>query len=144
MTHHCKNRELTVAMAARYELSEKHVSFVTGSGEDTNKVESIVADAQALREEVAMENAGGAFDDAHAGEAEIGDEAGEDESTAEEDDGDAAAQASLAGSAADDSDDGTGGGETVRADAEGEADDGPDKEEVAEDDDQQSGLSDFM
>ena len=62
MTHHCKNRELTVAMAAAYDLDAGHVSFVTGSGETTNKVESIVEDAQALREESAVEASGGAFE----------------------------------------------------------------------------------
>ena len=66
MTHHCKNRELTVAMAAHYELEAEHVAFVTGSGEDTNKVQSIVEDAQSLREEAAVEGAEGAFDGATA------------------------------------------------------------------------------
>lgn len=50
MTHHCKNRELTVAMTARYDFDEKQVSFVTGSGAETNKVEGIVADATERRE----------------------------------------------------------------------------------------------
>ncbi|WP_435068801.1 replication factor C large subunit [Haloplanus sp. C73] len=60
MTHHCKPRDLTVAMAAYYDLDEAAVSFVTGSGETTNKVESIVADAQELRES-AMEDHSDAF-----------------------------------------------------------------------------------
>ncbi|WP_327052939.1 replication factor C large subunit [Halomicrococcus gelatinilyticus] len=64
MTHHCKNRELTVAMAARYDLEEKHVAFVTGSGKTTNKVENVVADAQQLREKAAVEHSGGAFEGA--------------------------------------------------------------------------------
>lgn len=62
MTHHCKNRELTVAMAAQYELETKHVSFITGSGKDTNKVQSIVEDAQELREEKAVAASQGAFE----------------------------------------------------------------------------------
>jgi len=62
MTHHCKNRELTVAMTAKYDLDAEHVSFVTGSGEDTNKVQDIVADAERLREERAVEHSGGAFE----------------------------------------------------------------------------------
>jgi replication factor C large subunit len=62
MTHHCKNRQLTVAMAARYELEAEHVAFVTGSGKDTNKVQSIVEDAQQLREERATEHSDGAFE----------------------------------------------------------------------------------
>jgi replication factor C large subunit len=64
MTHHCKNRELTVAMAARYDLDAEHVAFVTGSGEDTNKVQSIVEDARTRREELAAEHAEGAFEGA--------------------------------------------------------------------------------
>ncbi|AUX07746.1 replication factor C large subunit [Halalkaliarchaeum desulfuricum] len=62
VTHHCKPRELTVAMAAAYEFEEKHVSFVTGSGESTNKVQSIVEDAESLREERIADHAGGAFE----------------------------------------------------------------------------------
>ncbi|MGM0370970.1 MAG: replication factor C large subunit [Halobacteriota archaeon] len=70
MTHHCKNRELTVAMAAAYELDESHVAFVTGSGEDTNKVQSIVEDARSLREEAAVEHSGGAFAGSHGSQSE--------------------------------------------------------------------------
>ncbi|MFC7185759.1 replication factor C large subunit [Halorubrum yunnanense] len=61
VTHHCKPRELTVAMAAAYDLDEAGVAFVTGSGESTNKVASIVEDAQALREERMEDHAEGAF-----------------------------------------------------------------------------------
>ncbi len=64
MTHHCTNRDLTVAMAARYELDAEHVALVTGSGVDTNKVQDIVADARARREEAAIEHSGGAFEPA--------------------------------------------------------------------------------
>ena len=49
MTHHCKNRELTVAMAAAFAMNEKDVAFVTGSGADTNKVQDIVAEAEQVR-----------------------------------------------------------------------------------------------
>jgi replication factor C large subunit len=69
MTHHCKPRDLTVAMAARYDFEEEHVAFVTGSGETTNKVQSIVEDAQERREAEMEEHAGGAF----AGTATLGD-----------------------------------------------------------------------
>jgi replication factor C large subunit len=58
VTHHCKPRELTVAMAAWYDLDEAGVAYVTGSGETTNKVQSIVEDAADRRAE-AMENANG-------------------------------------------------------------------------------------
>lgn len=64
MTHHCKDRELTVVMAARYDLDAGHVAFVTGSGKDTNKVQGIVEDARQLREEAAVEASGGAFEGA--------------------------------------------------------------------------------
>src|SRR6056297_1215561 len=64
MTHHCRNRELTVTMAAAYELDEAEVSFVTGSGKDTNKVESILEDAETRREDAAVEHSGDAFLDA--------------------------------------------------------------------------------
>jgi replication factor C large subunit len=62
MTHHCKNRELTVAMTAAYDLDAEHVAFVTGSGVDTNKVQGIVEDAERLREEAAVDASGGAFE----------------------------------------------------------------------------------
>ena len=61
MTHHCKPRELTVAMTAWYDFDASHVAFVTGSGESTNKVQSIVDDAEARREELLEAHAGGAF-----------------------------------------------------------------------------------
>ena len=61
MTHHCRNRELTVEMASAYELDADEVSFITGSGPSTNKVQSIVEEAADRREEFAVENAGNAF-----------------------------------------------------------------------------------
>ncbi len=137
MTHHCKNRELTVAMTARYDLDAEHVAFVTGSGEDTNKVQDIVEDAQALREEAAVEHSGGAFEGGRAGT--VGD-AASDESE------DTAATATADG--ADGSDDGDGQA-TLAANAESEeSDDEPGEAEPGEEDasadDQQSGLGDFV
>jgi replication factor C large subunit len=61
MTHHCKPRELTVEMAAWYDFDASHVSYVTGSGESTNKVQSIVEEAREHREERVAANAGDAF-----------------------------------------------------------------------------------
>ncbi|ELY56565.1 replication factor C large subunit [Natronococcus jeotgali] len=87
MTHHCKNRELTVRMAATYELDEGEVSFITGSGKTTNKVESIVADAAERREERTVEHSGSAFFGG--------------ESTDDEDGGDGDDQQSLEAVAAD-------------------------------------------
>jgi replication factor C large subunit len=125
MTHHCKNRELTVLMAARYELEAEHVSFVTGSGESTNKVQDIVADAEELREQEAVEHSGGAFAGGVA-ESEMDGEEGDDADGEDEE----VAQATLGGG-----DDGSGDGEEEGREADAEA---------AEDDDQQSGLGDFM
>ncbi|MEF8872640.1 MAG: replication factor C large subunit, partial [Haloarculaceae archaeon] len=125
MTHHCKNRELTVAMAARYELDAEHVSFVTGSGKDTNKVQSIVEDAQQLREEAATENTGGAFEGSTSG-ASIS----ETESESDTEDGD---------------DEQTDQQVTLGSDpAETGEEDESDNSESAASDDSQSGLSDFM
>jgi replication factor C large subunit len=131
MTHHCKNRELTVAMAARYDLEAEHVAFVTGSGKDTNKVQDIVDDAQVLREEAAVEHSGGAFEGGRAGttDDESADAPEGDEGDGETDDGDG--QATLTASAADEEED----------DEQSEAES---VEDEASADEQQSGLGDFV
>jgi replication factor C large subunit len=85
MTHHCKNRELTVAMTAAYDLDAEHVSFVTGSGETTNKVQSIVEDAEAMRAEAAVEHSSGAFEGELSEESAEADVFVEDEDDADED-----------------------------------------------------------
>ncbi|WP_049986227.1 replication factor C large subunit [Halobellus rufus] len=124
MTHHCKPRELTVAMAAWYDLDEAAVSYVTGSGETTNKVQSIVEDARELRSEAV---------EAHAGDAFVGRERAEAaDATDEEGDG---------GDDGDDEDQQTLDADVLDREAEAEAtvDDGD-----SEGDDGQSGLSDFM
>jgi replication factor C large subunit len=103
MTHHCTNREVTVAMTAAYDLEAEHVAFVTGSGEDTNKVQSIVEDAQERRERAAVEHSGGAFAGSHGadmdamGDSEGGtDDTGSDEGAADaEDDESGEAQSGL-------------------------------------------------
>jgi replication factor C large subunit len=135
MTHHCKNRELTVAMAATYEMGAEHVAFVTGSGKDTNKVQSIVEDAEQRRAEAAVEHSGGAFEGASASGAADA-EPDEDTDSGAADDGDADAtdqQVTLGGSTDGEADD------TDEA-----ADDATPDSEEADADDQQSGLSDFM
>jgi replication factor C large subunit len=138
MTAYCKPRELTVAMVARYELDVEHVAFVTGSGESTNKVQSIVEEAEELREREAVEHSGDAF---LPGETLGG--AGEDRA-----DGD--------GADADAGEDGSGepdaGGQATLTDATGseEEDDAgaetdpADRADAAGEDDQQSGLEDFV
>ncbi|USZ67698.1 replication factor C large subunit [Halorussus salilacus] len=121
MTHHCKNRELTVAMTAKYELDAEHVSFVTGSGKTTNKVQNIVEEAEELREERAVEHSGGAFEGSVA---------------SGESDGSVA-------SASDDAD-ATGEGASG-TDATGEGASGDSEADDSEDaDDGQSGLGDFF
>jgi len=124
VTHHCKPRELTVAMAAAYDLDEAGVAFVTGSGESTNKVASVVEDAQALREERMEDHAEGAF----AG----GARAAELDADADPADGDAAA---------DGTDTDANGGLEGGATADDVADDAGDE---GDEDDGQAGLSDFV
>ena len=116
VTHHCKPRDLTVAMAAWYDLDEAGVAYVTGSGETTNKVQSIVEDAAALRAEALEDHAGGAFDGGEGGDS-VGD-----------------------GSADGGPDDPADADVLDREDPEGDAEDTAD----AADDDGQAGLSDFM
>ncbi|QLG63007.1 replication factor C large subunit [Halorarum salinum] len=133
MTHHCKPRDLTVLMAAAYDLEAEHVSFVTGSGETTNKVQSIVEDAEELREALMEEHSGGAFVGVAGGDADGSDVEGdgsESDSPADSDRSDGAddGQATL-GSDADGSDAGDADGSTDPGDA---------------DDEDQSGLSDFV
>jgi replication factor C large subunit len=88
MTHHCTNRDLTVAMAARYDLDAEHVSFITGSGEDTNKVQSVVEDATRLGEEAAVAGSEGAFEGATRATGEPDDSADELAATTETGGGD--------------------------------------------------------
>ncbi|MFB6197082.1 MAG: replication factor C large subunit, partial [Halobacteriaceae archaeon] len=54
-------RDLTVDMAAAYDLDEEELAFVTGSGKSTNKVQSIVEEATELRQRQTVEHSGGAF-----------------------------------------------------------------------------------
>jgi len=143
MTHHCKNRELTVAMAARYDLDAKHVSYITGSGEDTNKVQSIVEDAQRLREQAAVDNAQGAFEGTHEGGG-----AATTERTPESDSDEADGADSDADTSDEPAQTAHGGIEKSNDESESESagtDAGAESESpAAQDSDQQSGLSDFM
>ncbi|WP_434521741.1 replication factor C large subunit [Halorubrum sp. AS12] len=127
VTHHCKPRELTVAMAAAYDLDEEGVAFVTGSGESTNKVASIVEDAQARREELIEEHADGAFALDAAGRADDGEDAASDGDDSPLD----GAEPNAAGTDRDDSAD------------EGSSDDAGDGDADDAGDDQ-AGLNDFM
>jgi len=118
VTHHCKPRELTVAMAAWYDLDEAGVAYVTGSGETTNKVQSIVEDAADLRAEALEDHAGGAF--------------------AGSGDGDADSLETVG-----DGSEGSVDADVLDRDSEGAAADAEGTAEAA-DDDSQAGLSDFM
>jgi len=143
MTHHCKNRELTVAMTAAYDLGPKHVSFVTGSGEDTNKVQSIVDDAEALVEAAAVEHSEGAFEGSHASQGQLADVEGAKEEVGDSDesvDESATGQETI-----------TSGDESTAAESGSDADpdaqgDTTDTDETAEaeDEDTQSGLDEFF
>jgi len=122
VTHHCKPRELTVSMAAAYDLDAAGVAFVTGSGESTNKVASIVEDAQERREEQLEAHAGDAFA-VRATESvpsDDGSKNGEDEPTATDD------------------------GATTNGDGSPPIEDGSASPDDESDDDGQSGLSDFV
>ncbi len=85
MTHHCTNRELTVTMAARYDLDTEHVAFVTGSGENTKKVESIVEEAQRLRSMPDPMDGNDTADDSTTEETVDSDETGESNGTGDTD-----------------------------------------------------------
>ncbi|MFB6138371.1 MAG: replication factor C large subunit [Halobacteriaceae archaeon] len=115
MTAYCRDRELTVAMAAAYDLDAEHVAFVTGSGEDTNKVQEVVADARRLRN--------------------AGQESGVEEVAAED--------RTLATATAGDPGGTDASSEAVDASDPSDAADEPPTESAA-DDDEQSGLTDFM
>jgi len=123
MTHHCTNRDLTVAMAATYDMDEAQVAFVTGSGKDTNKVQDVVADAEATREEAAVAHSGGAFE----GQSSIADLGAGDEDGAPADEAIEAAEEDEA--------------ETEAADGEAES---RATGEEADADDMQSGLDEFF
>ena len=134
MTHHCKPRELTVAMTAAYDLDEAGVAFVTGSGESTNKVESIVEDAQERREALVETNADGAFTGGPRTDADAPDGGetrnGETETRAAGEDADSTTTGDADRTTAGDAAVGDGATETS-----GETDD---------EDDDQAGLSDFL
>ncbi|SDK69262.1 replication factor C large subunit [Natronorubrum texcoconense] len=136
MTHHCTNRNLAVRMAATYDLDEKEVSFITGSGKDTNKVQSVVEDAEELLEKETVEHSGSAFfdtggsSDDDAPEIDSEGAAGADESDAASGKSDANSQGTLTAVA-------DSGGDDAEPESDSPADD-------SEPDDDQSGLSDFM
>ncbi|GAA0193986.1 replication factor C large subunit [Halobaculum roseum] len=140
MTHHCKPRELTVEMAAAYEFEAEHVSFVTGSGETTNKVESIVEDAEELRAERMEDHSGGAFAGI-APSTEVEEREDADAEGASEGDDSQTSLADAGGSA-----DSGGSAEAAAGDIGDDADEDTRNvdPEAAEEDDGQSGLSDFM
>jgi replication factor C large subunit len=134
MTHHCKNRELTVEMVARYDLEADHVSFITGSGKTTNKVQGIIEEAEELLEEEAVEHSGGAF----APSVTDGTDADGDEGTQADESESQDTEGTLAEFGA------SGGSETSTTDGSGADKDTEERAAEAEDDDGQAGLSDFM
>ncbi|MES3517365.1 MAG: replication factor C large subunit [Natronomonas sp.] len=123
MTHHCRNRELTIEMATRYEFDEEAVSFVTGSGKTTNKVQGIVEEAERRREEAVAESPDSAFG-----------RSVDDESTGETDSKDSNGSAATEAPP-----------DTTDRSADSESTDSTATDSESEDaDDSQSGLSDFL
>jgi replication factor C large subunit len=143
MTHHCKPRELTVRMAAAYDMDEADVSFVTGSGETTNKVQRIVEKAQERREAAVEDHADGAFEGAVAGTLDADENAESDGGEDGEDGGESDGQMTLADAGGADDDDAA----SVADAAEDDLDSDPDPDERASEaaeDESQSGLGEFM
>ena len=56
LIHHCKPRETTIGITATLQLDASDISYITGSGKTTNKVESIIEDAEDLRQKEAFNN----------------------------------------------------------------------------------------
>jgi replication factor C large subunit len=128
MIEYCKPRELAVALTARYELGAEHLAYVSGSGKDTNKIQGITEEAERLREEAAVKQSGAAFDP---GESDLDEDAVEGE-----------IEDSGADDAGEDGDD----GQATLFDADEGGTSGTEREPAAEEDDEddaQSGLSDF-
>ncbi|ELY98718.1 replication factor C large subunit [Natrialba chahannaoensis JCM 10990] len=137
MTHHCKNRDLTVQMAAAYDLDEKEVSFVTGSGKSTNKVQSIVEDAEELLTEQTVEHSGSAFFDTSDSDTDSAAETDTDSAT-----GDEASQAASDGQGQETL---VSAGENGAGSSEEDPDDAPAETGTPDEtDDDQSGLNDFF
>jgi replication factor C large subunit len=155
MTHHCNPRDVTVGVAAAYDLDAGELSFLTGSGEDTKKVQSIVEDAAELRESAAVDATQGAFEGAtrdetsdpdetggaHTGDSEAGESTAEPQSTLADSSGDGGS-----GGGGGSSEDG-GPSEDGTTDAEDDdsgagATEAPEKEDEAGED--QSGLDEFF
>jgi replication factor C large subunit len=132
MTHHCKPRELTVEMAAAYDLDAADVSAITGSGETTNKVQDVVNDAEALQAEAATAGADALFapSDGEAAAEDTATDAGDEGTTTLVD----AAGGSDSNADSDDSAAGTG---------DDDSDSKADRNERAKNDDGQAGLGDF-
>ncbi len=61
MTHHCSNKELTIRMAAAYDFDADDLSFITGSGATTKKVQSIVEKASDRLAQTTVDHSGSAF-----------------------------------------------------------------------------------
>jgi replication factor C large subunit len=131
MIAYCKPSELTTAIAARYNLDAEHVAYISGSGKSTNKVQNIVEEAEQLREQQAVEHSGEAF------------APGESESESESDGDGVAVDVQSPTNATNDEDAEqvpvSSNDASTATDSSGEL-----TAEEDEDDDQQSGLSDFM
>lgn len=92
MTHHCHARELTIQMAGTYDLDADEVSFVTGSGASTNKVEGIIEEAQERRQSAAVGRTEGAFEPRAEETASDGDDPAAEQTETETDSADSVAE----------------------------------------------------
>ena len=135
MTHHCSNRELTISVAARYDLDAAELSFLTGSGEDTNKVATIIEEADRRRtggsltdrsteDESAQPSPSGETDGESSGSAST--DSSSDSADEDPESGDIATDGSAAEN-----------GDIEETEADEDGDDGAES-------DSQSGLSDFL
>jgi replication factor C large subunit len=143
MIHHCKPRELTVEVAAAYDLDAGELSFVTGSGKTTNKVQRIVEEAGERRDAAVQDHSGGAFEGAVAGTLdEDDDDDADDADDGADDESDDQLTLADAGDGGDADDETT----SDDADADADADDVDPDERASEaaEDDSQAGLGEFM
>ncbi|ERG94941.1 replication factor C large subunit [Haloquadratum walsbyi] len=144
ITRLCKPRSLTVDMAAWYELDEAGVSYVTGSGETTKKVASIVEDASERQSEAIEAHAGSAFTETEREQTKADQPVDDSERTASRNNTEDKHKTTTVGNAATEN---HGQSETENADAgatESASDADASVDADADDDDSQAGLSEFM
>ncbi|WP_248515625.1 replication factor C large subunit [Salinarchaeum laminariae] len=144
MTHHCKPRDVTVAVAAAYDLDAGELAFITGSGEDTKKVQSIVDDAEELRESTAVDASQGAFEGATRDDDPDDESAAGNGQNAEVSGGAGAASDSQSTLADADADGSSSDAESDAGDGSAGTNEAAIGEDTSDDPDDQSGLDEFF